>query len=359
MDEWPAARQRFEAFWECELIDRCCCAVIGPRSDVPRPELPTPPRDYYELVLRWLDPEYNLGQMVQRLEATWFGGEAYPATTMCLGASVMAAFYGARVEYRPETVWYHPVIDDLAVADWEIALEKSPLYEETINATRHYVQECRERYLVGLPELGSATDDLSLLCGMQQLVLDMIDAPEETHAAIEALVQTWSEVHTRLYQIALPCNDGGCCIPWMQTWAPGPHYQMSCDFCAILSPDLFRQYIVPELQAYMRVNEYSVYHLDGPDALKHLDTLLELPELRAIQWTPGDGQPGGGKELWYPYYRRIQEAGKRLVLVGVDPTDVERLLAGISSRGLMFTTYVTSDEAGHALMEGITRWTRE
>lgn len=358
-DDWPAARSRFEAFWQRELLDRCCCAVISPRSGVAIPEPPPAPRDDDELVARWLDPVYNLQRIVSRLRATWFGGEAYPATTMCLGASVMAAFYGARVEYRPETVWYHPVIDDLGSANWRVRLEESPLYQETMAATEHYVAECGERYLVGLPELGSATDDLSLLRGMQELVLDMVDYPEATHEAIHALVDTWSVVHSRLFRMAQTCNDGGCCIPWMQTWAPGPHFQMSCDFAAVLSPELFREFIVPELEGYMAVNEFSVYHLDGPDALKHVETLTELPRLRAIQWTSGDGQPDGGDECWYPYYRRIQEAGKCLVLVGVDPARVEALLSGVSSRGLMFTTHVPSEEAGQSLLKGIAKWTRE
>ncbi len=30
--------------------------------------------------------------------------------------------------------------------------------------------------------------------------------------------------------------------------------------------------------------KYSPFHLDGPGALKHLDALLELDELDAVQW---------------------------------------------------------------------------
>jgi hypothetical protein len=33
-----------------------------------------------------------------------------------------------------------------------------------------------------------------------------------------------------------------------------------------------------------------LYHLDGPQALRYLDRLLEIPAVHAIQWVPGAGR---------------------------------------------------------------------
>ena len=49
--------------------------------------------------------------------------------------------------------------------------------------------------------------------------------------------------------------------------------------------DMFLASFVRELRHY----EVSLYHLEGPSALRHLDTLLEIPELTAIQWLYGVG----------------------------------------------------------------------
>lgn len=356
-DDWDKAKARFLAFWDREIVGRCCLAVAAPRQGA-RPCPPEdPPRTDVELRRYWLDPPYNLRRMLAHFERTYYGGEAYPATTMCVGASAMAAFYGSRVEYRPETVWFHPAIDDLAAMPWTFDPQTAPLYRATIESTRYYAQECRGRYLVGLPELGSATDDLSLLRGMQPLVYDMIDQPEAVRRGIDALVTTWCRVHQELYEIARPANDGGCPIPWMQTWAPGPHYQMSCDFSAVLSPGMFRRFIVPEIQAYMRVNTYSVYHWDGPDALKHLDALLELEDLKAVQWTAGAGQEPAASPRWIPYYRRIQAAKKCLILPFVLKEEVETLLAALSSRGLFLVTWASSEEEARDLLCRAESWT--
>ena len=360
-DDWEKSKERFLAFWEGEIVDRCCIAVYAPSARAMSSPPPTAPLLQTEEELRryWLDPEYSLQRKLAWFERTFHGGEAYPATTMCVGASAMAAFYGSPVEYRADTAWFHPAIDNLETFDWTINLENAPLYRETIETTRYFAQECRGRYLVGLPELGSATDDLSLLRGMQSLVYDMIESPDAVKRGIAALVDTWQRVHRLLFDIALPCNEGGCCIPWMQTWAPGPHYQMSCDFSTVLSPAMFEEFIIPELQRYMEINTYSVYHWDGPDEVKHLDALLGLKELKAIQWTPGAGQPPTASLRWIPLYKRIQAEGKRLILPFVETNEVEPLLAQLSARGLFLVTSASSEEEARDLLKKVEKWTRK
>jgi hypothetical protein len=357
-EDWSRSRARFEAFWRREIVDRCCVAVRAPRKHAVPPPAAEPARDRADLIRSWLDPELNLRRMLADMDRTFHGGEAYPAATMCVGASVMAAFYGARIEYREETVWFHRVLDSLIGHDWEIDLASAPLYRETVAAARYYASESRGRYLVGLPEIGSATDDLSLLRGLEELVLDMLEEPAEAARAIAALAKTWGRVHRELYEIALPANRGGCPLPWMQTWAPGPHYQMSCDFSAVQSPELFRRFTVPEIEAYLRVNEYGVYHWDGPDAIKHLDALLEIDGLRAIQWTPGDGQEPTASPRWLPSYKRIQDSGRCLVLPFVTPREVELLLGELSSRGLFMSVWAASEEEARALLGRVAGWTR-
>jgi 5-methyltetrahydrofolate--homocysteine methyltransferase len=271
----------------------------------------------------------------------------------------MAAFFGSRAEFRPETVWYHPIIEDWDTAHLRFDRAADPLYRATIDATRYYVQENRDRYLVSLPELGSASDDLSLLRGMQPLVLDMMQQPSPVKTALRLLADTWIELNEELYAIAAGANDGGCPIGWMQTWAPGPHFQMSCDLSAVLSPALFDEFIVPELQTYLQVNEYAVYHWDGPDAIKFLDSLLAIEGIDAIQWTQGAGSPPVSDPRWIPLYRKIQAAGKRLILPFVEIDEVEALLAQISSRGLLIGTTAQTEQEARDLLRRVAGWTRD
>lgn len=59
--------------------------------------------------------------------------------------------------------------------------------------------------------------------------------------------------------------------------------------------------------------EYPLYHFDGQEQLRHLDMLLGLKKLRAIQWTPVAAQPP--TVAFLPQLKKIQAAGKSLLLL--------------------------------------------
>ena len=55
-----------------------------------------------------------------------------------------------------------------------------------------------------------------------------------------------------------------------------------------------------------------LYHLDGPDAIKHMDALMEVDGIDALQWTSGDAGPDGTLEDWDVIYDKAIAAGKSL-----------------------------------------------
>ncbi len=100
--------------------------------------------------------------------------------------------------------------------------------------------------------------------------------------------------------------------------------------------------------------ERSIFHLDGPDAVKHLDALLEIPELDAIQWVPGAGKPPALG--WLPLLRRVQAAGKSLH-ISSPPEDVEALAEALAPQGLMISVEGTfaSREEGEQFIRQVER----
>jgi hypothetical protein len=96
--------------------------------------------------------------------------------------------------------------------------------------------------------------------------------------------------------------------------------------------------------------DYSLYHLDGTDAIRHLDALLEIDELHAIEWTPEAGKPGGADPIWHDMYRKILQAGKSLQLVNLTPDEVMPLFKAIGHQGVYVMPDFQSTEEVEDLM---------
>ncbi len=76
----------------------------------------------------------------------------------------------------------------------------------------------------------------------------------------------------------------------------------------------------------------------------HLDSLLNIAALDAIEWTPQAGIETGGDPRWYDLYRRILEAGKSVQVVGATTAEIRPLLDAIGSKGVYIMTWFTNTE---------------
>jgi hypothetical protein len=80
----------------------------------------------------------------------------------------------------------------------------------------------------------------------------------------------------------------------------------------------------------------SIFHLDGPGAIKHLDSLLDVPELNAIQWVYGAGNGPGSKAEWIELYKRVQHKNKGLMISCVNVEDALDVARNIDPKGVFF-----------------------
>ena len=57
-----------------------------------------------------------------------------------------------------------------------------------------------------------------------------------------------------------------------------------------------------------------------------MDALLARPEIQAIQIQPGANRPPCASPLWMPHARRIQDAGRRLIVYATQQQGREALM---------------------------------
>ncbi len=326
-DNWEESRQHYLDWWAGRGLVITMWEHLEtegpPHEDVP---CPPPARDLHHY---WFDPEWRGDNIHYRLSRSSFKADILAVANTHLGPGSLAAILGAELEGGPDTIWIHP---RATPADPIRLDEDNRWWRLHLDLIRACKKRSQGRYLVGCPDLIEGLDTLAGLWGTQPVLLEMMDHPDELEQALDAVNRIWREVFERIYS---EINENGeMAFCYFSLWAPGRVAKLQSDISGMISPRNFRRFVRPFIRQQCQWLDYSLYHLDGMEALRHLDALLEIEELDAIQWTPGIGQPQGGDPRWYDLYRRIRAAGKAVMPSGVKLAELQPLLDAIGPAGV-------------------------
>ena len=354
---WEKTKERFDAFWHQEMIDRCCIAISVPEESH---------RLYNSSSIKYnesdrFDAEYLLKQSLEDFENTYFAGDAFALLRYDLGPSGHAGFFkNAKLRFHADAngkihTWYEPSILDWKTDQIEFD-ENSFLYNVFIEGTEYLAVEAKGRFVIAMPDSSGNIDALAYLRGNENLMMDLIEAENDVIRALETIQKVWLDTTEWFHQKVTANNDGGNCISWLSTYAKGRHQQIQCDESVMFSSEMFDKFAVPEIKAKIDWADHSLYHFDGIEQIRHLDSLLGMKDLSAIQWTPVTGQPGA--ENYLPELKKIQAAGKSLVLhVNVD--NIAFFLDHLSSKGLFLISYTDSKEAADYMVKTAEKRSKE
>ena len=351
--DWEEAKKRHIAFWDHEIIDRCCVSVQYCDDAVYGPLNQFWQRVNQDVAKVRMTPELSIERNRIVMEHSYYAGEAFPVGIVDLGAAGHAGFYkGAKFQVG-DTIWFSPSLEDLGDLEFDSGSE---LYRKTLETAQAFADDSKGDYIVSMPDATGNADALAHLLGSEEFLFSMMDEPEETLAALGKIQLAYEDIMTKVYDIVKGVNQGGSCVGWLNTWAPGLHAQMQCDLSVMISNPMFKEFIMPELQAQRRFLEYPLYHLDGMEQVRHLDDLLSIPNLKTIQWTQVAGQPPC--TAFIPQLRKIQAAGKNIV-ISVEPDQIRPLMENLSSRGLYLLTWADSKDEADAIVKDVARWTHD
>jgi hypothetical protein len=191
--------------------------------------------------------------------------------------------------------------------------------------------DAKGRYIVRTPDWGGSADVLLNLRGSEPLCIDCLERPEVVKTAVDAIYPAWRKVWSRCHEVALGTGTG--IIHWIGLWSNEPYLIPACDFNYLIGPREFDRIFLPDIARQCATAGRAVFHLDGPGATNHIDALLEVPELRAIQYVTGAGTPDALP--WIPMYRKIQSKGRSLVISCLNE-EVPTLLDELDPRGVCF-----------------------
>lgn len=275
--------------------------------DVPTAPLERPPRPQ-RAQERWTCPEYIAAKARDAIRSRRYFAEAYPNASLDLGPGSMALYLGGEPVFAPDTVWYRPCVEDRSKFPLRYDPENRWLRLHMERLAR-LVRLAEGQYYVNIPDIIENADILSALRGAQDFCYDLIDFPDETEALIRELDGLYFRFYDAFYDL-LADPSGASSYTMFQILGSGRTAKFQCDFSAVMSPGQFERFIKPSLEYQCARVDNSLYHLDGKDSIRHLDAVLDIGALCALQWTAGAGQPDGANEKWYPIYDRVRAAGK-------------------------------------------------
>ena len=348
--DWEETKQRMAAWWAHEDFGRAAIAVVAQKSGVNYDELaPLPPKkdDW------WVDFDYLHAIHEYRMQTTYFGGEAIPIWNTGDGWINIAGFVGCPVTMKEETGWVDPILTNGELTGYDyhkVVIEPgNPWWKFSLKVHQFAAEEARGKSIPALQALGGAADTLAAIRGTQNLSLDVMDCPEYVAEFDLYLMKQWIEVHDKFYSIIQDSAQGS--TTWSNyLWAPGRFYFPMCDFSYMISTKMFTRLFLPSIEMQVNYLDYSLYHLDGEGAFKHLDVLLALPKLNGFQIVPGDGKPTAVHYM--DMLKKIQRAGKNLQLL-LPPEDIETALDNLSSQGLYITTRCNTEEEARNLLKKV------
>ena len=210
------------------------------------------------------------------------------------------------------------------------------------------VRRSAGRYPVGNGSLIGPADIAALLRGHTQSVLDLVESPDQMRPLLVRCGQIFRQITEEAWR-HIPPYQGGYFDAQYQLWSPGPIVRLQEDVSGVWSPRLYREFLQPVDRAVASRFPNAFLHVHTNSMFLY-DLFLEVEEIRCFQVNyefQSGGPPVAGM---IPAFRKIQAAGRSLLVRGSFTPDEARLLVdSLDARGLYLYIMVGSLAEADAL----------
>jgi hypothetical protein len=350
IEDWEQRIERQDAFWHNEIIDR---PVVNMQFPCPNAEFPAPAEKTFDSHReRWFDAEYFAKQALYGTMNTQFCGDALPKVNPNLGPEVLSAFFGMELEYSATTSWAIPNLESMDEVDKLQFSENNLYFKKLVELTNTLLEMGKNRFYVGLTDFHPGGDAITAFRDPMNLNFDMIECPGKVKALADWVGKEYFKIFDFFYaklQAHKQATTNWAGIVSTKKW-----YVPSNDFSCMISKEMFNEIFLPGITEECRQLDAAIYHLDGPDALRHLDSLLSIKELNAIQWVYGAGN--GRASDWLHIYKKCQAAGKGIQLHAYQD-ELDTIMEHLKPEGVWLAMHdINNNDEAKAVIKKIKQW---
>ena len=305
--QFSEIKERYEKWWNRKSDE----IIVG---GIVKKHAPSEPEPKKPMLSQWnVHEHFTADEVVDaiayELSQYEFIGDAFPYFNMdCFGPGVVAAFLGCELsnDNGKNSVWFHPT-KKYDIHSFKPEYDPDNFYLKWIKQIyKKAVERFEGKALFGMPDLGGIADILSSFFPGEELLYLLYDEPEKTLETLLRIDDLWHKFFREFAQDMQAEKYGY--TDWSGMYSTGSSYVLQSDFSYMISNDMFEEFVMPTMRRDCKDLRHTLYHLDGVGELKHLDSLLSIEELDAIQWVPGAGHPE--HVHWPQIYRQITDKNK-------------------------------------------------
>lgn len=353
--DYELVLQRFEAWWHQQVLDRPLISFAYPKPPAERVQVPA--KSHATQRDRWLDAEYAADMTAAHMANTVWAADAVPIAMPNLGPEWFAALYGCELNFSETTSWSIPILHDwepASVAAVQLDLNRF-YFKKMVELTDAYLARAAGKFVVAYTDMHPGGDAIAAFRDPQHLCVDMLEEPAAVQSLLGRVTDDYFKVYDFFYDKLRAA--GMPSASWLPAIGVGKYHIPSNDFSCTVSTPMYEEIFLPGIVRECAHMSRNIYHLDGPQALRFLDLLLEVPNLQAIQWVPGAGHEHWRD--WLDTYRKIQARGRSMV-VYLHAKDVPDFMALFPPEGVWLSVSGVPDAASaDALLAQVKRWTRK
>jgi hypothetical protein len=352
MPHFDAAMKRIYAWYANEIIDRPPVRYMAHNAFLEATKEDIAHFSPQEKEAWWFDAELQIDLFERSIQDQRFHAETFPVYFPNLGPDVYAAFYGAQLIFGEVTSWSVPLIKDWDQLD-KLRFDKSNVYFKKIEElTQCALKRCPGKFLVGYTDLHPGLDCAAAWRDPQQFCIDLIDQPQQAKRLLDLAIQDFELIYNH-FDVILKAA-GQLSVSWMGIPSFGRMHIPSCDISTLISPAFYKEFGLPILQREVQTMTHNIFHMDGKGVARHLNAILSVPEVHAIQWVQGVGDDYPIMQ-WVPFIKKLQ-ANHIPVIVDLSPRELEGFMQVMDPHGLFLWVATVSEDQEIDIVKRLNHW---
>lgn len=346
-NNWDETYSRFDRWWSGE--DRTTIIVADLRRPAP----------VYTDLDEYTDFQAAYSKHLDYLKSGAFEGDTVPDMSPYLGPGSLCTFIGANPIYSDHTIWFKEgctSISEVKENCVRFMEEKGPgihWYEWSTGAARYYKKQSNGKYLTSMPDLQQNLDIMAAVMGADRMFIEIMDNPGKVMELLELIHMVWEKAFNAHHEI-ISGENGYTAYTHYNIVGKGKTSVLQSDISCMMSADMFNEFEIPFLKRQCEELDNVIYHLDGPGAIRHLDSILSIDKISAVQWVPGAGMPGNADDSWNILYDKMVERGKGLY-VFLWPDEIDAFLDRYGNGRILIRTLAESRDDQKRLSDKYTK----